>query len=175
MKWLANFHVTFLTQKPEGLWEIGTYWNLDTRPDEFDKIEPQELKAKAHLIDNLLNQCRFQTIVHGDAKLTNFCFSKNGKNIAAVDFQYVGGGCGMKDVAYFLGSCLSSSECESYEKELLGYYFSEMEKHLIQISSTLLSKNWKGNGGSYILLPVLILRAFYWVGCLHIKKLIATI
>ena len=127
LKWLANFHTTFLMHKPIGLWEIGTYWHLETRPDEFKKIENQELKAKAHLIDQKLNQCKFQTIVHGDAKLANFCFSENGKQIAAVDFQYVGGGCGMKDVAYFLGSCLSGSECEQYEIELLDFYFFELE------------------------------------------------
>ena len=34
----------------------------------------------------------------------------------------------MKDVAYFLGSCLSSSECEFYETELLEFYFSELQK-----------------------------------------------
>lgn len=128
LKWLANFHVTFLNQKPSGLWEFGTYWHLETRPDEFEKINHQELKSKAHLIDQLLNQCKYQTIVHGDAKLANFCFSEDGKNVAALDFQYVGGGCGMKDVAYFLGSCLSSSECELYEKELLDFYFSELQK-----------------------------------------------
>ena len=128
LKWLANFHVTFLGQQPDGLWEVGSYWHLETRPDEFEKIEHQELKSKAHAIDELLNQCSYQTIIHGDAKLANFCFSENGEQIAAVDFQYVGGGCGMKDVAYFLGSCLSSAECENYEKELLDFYFSELQK-----------------------------------------------
>jgi hypothetical protein len=130
LKWLANFHVTFLNHSPSGLWEIGTYWHLETRPDEFKKIEQQELKSKAHLIDQLLNKCHYQTIVHGDAKLANFCFSENGKQVAAVDFQYVGGGCGMKDVAYFLGSCLSSSECELHQNELLDFYFSEIKKAL---------------------------------------------
>ena len=76
----------------------------------------------------MLNQCKYKTIVHGDAKLANFCFSEKGKHVAAVDFQYVGGGCGMKDVTYFLGSCLSSSECELYENELLDFYFSELEQ-----------------------------------------------
>jgi hypothetical protein len=127
LKWLANFHATFLSRKPVGLWEVGTYWHLDTRPDEFEKIEHQELKSKAHQIDEMLNQCIYQTIVHGDAKLANFCFSLNGEHVVAVDFQYVGGGCGMKDVAYFLGSCLSGPDCELYQDELLGYYFSELE------------------------------------------------
>jgi len=129
LKWLANFHNTFLCSDPIGLWEVGTYWNLGTRPDEFEKIEHQELKAKAHLIDMTLNQSKYQTIVHGDAKLANFCFSEDGDNIAAVDFQYVGGGCGMKDIQYFLGSCLTSHECELYEGQLLDFYFLELERH----------------------------------------------
>ncbi len=124
LHWLAHFHATFLNEKPTGLWEIGTYWHLDTRPDELEEMEHQVLKSKAHLIDNLLNQCKYQTIVHGDAKLANFCFAKDGKAVAAVDFQYVGGGCGMKDLAYFLGSCLSSAALASLETELLDYYFS---------------------------------------------------
>lgn len=130
LKWLANFHATFLNHKPTGLWEVGTYWHLKTRPDEFEKIEHQELKSKAHIIDNALNQCRYQTIVHGDAKLANFCFAENDRSIAAVDFQYVGGGCGMKDVAYFFGSCLTSDECARHERELLDFYFLELGKAL---------------------------------------------
>lgn len=127
LRWLANFHITFLNHLPTGLWETGTYWHLKTRPDEFKKIEHQELKSKAHLIDELLNQCKYQTIVHGDAKLANFCFAEDGKSVAAVDFQYVGGGCGIKDVAYFLGSCFSGTECELYQGELLDFYFAQLK------------------------------------------------
>jgi hypothetical protein len=141
LKWLANFHATFLNHKPKGLWEVGTYWHLKTRPDELDNMEHPELKSKAHLIDELLNECKYQTIVHGDAKLANFCFSKNGDKVAAVDFQYVGGGCGMKDVAYFLGSCLNSFELELYEKQLLDFYFSEFK---IALESVAVNVNFKG-------------------------------
>ena len=127
LKWLANFHANFLLQAPTGLWDIGTYWHLDTRPDELEEMNHPLLKSKASSIDNVLNNAKFQTIVHGDAKLANFCFSKDGKEISAVDFQYVGGGCGMKDVTYFLGSCISGEECELYEDELLKHYFKELE------------------------------------------------
>ncbi|SHI33302.1 oxidoreductase family protein [Aquimarina spongiae] len=147
LQWLANFHITFLNKAPKGLWEIGTYWHLQTRPDEFEKIEHQELKSKAHRIDELLNQCQYQTIVHGDAKLANFCFSENGKKVAAVDFQYVGGGCGIKDIAYFLGSCLSSSECEFYQDELLDFYFSVLktsfETHDFGFDFSSLEREWR--------------------------------
>ena len=147
LKWLANFHVNFLSQKPTGLWKIGTYWNLETRPDELEEMKHQELKVKAHLVDELLNTCKFQTIVHGDAKLANFCFSENGKQVAAVDFQYVGGGCGMKDVAYFFSYCLSGSELEIYGDELLDFYFSELQKAFKISTSTLdfkeLEQEWR--------------------------------
>ena len=84
LTWLANFHANFLGQLPEGLWPIGTYWHLDTRPDELKLLTNRELKQKARLIDDRLNACRFQAIVHGDAKLANFCFSRDGKQVAAV-------------------------------------------------------------------------------------------
>jgi len=121
--WLANFHATFLGQPPTGLWPVGTYWHLDTRPDELEALNDPTLKAMAAKIDEVLRSARHQTFVHGDAKLANFCFADEGGQVAAVDFQYVGGGCGMKDVAYFIGSCLYEDECEAYESELLEFYF----------------------------------------------------
>lgn len=83
------------------LWKQGTYWHLSTRPEELAKMLDSPLKQHASHIDEKLDECSFKTIVHGDAKLANFCFTKSGTKSAAVDFQYVGGGCGMKDVAYF--------------------------------------------------------------------------
>jgi hypothetical protein len=127
LSWLANFHATFMEERPNGLWETGTYWHLETRPDELIALDDLELKSVAGLIDDKLKQAKYQTFVHGDAKLANFCFSPDGNEVAAVDFQYVGGGCGMKDVAYFIGSCLYENECKSMEKKLLDIYFSELK------------------------------------------------
>lgn len=121
--WLANFHATFMEQIPEGLWPVGTYWHLDTRPDELAALDDVPLQQAAGKIDQLLRMARYQTFVHGDAKLANFCFSASDDGVAAVDFQYVGGGCGMKDVAYFIGSCLREDDCERYVPELLDAYF----------------------------------------------------
>ena len=44
--------------------------------------------------------------VHGDAKVDNFCVGTGA--VAAVDFQYVGGGVGVQDVVYLLASCLDA-------------------------------------------------------------------
>jgi len=145
--WLANFHATFLNVKPEGLWKTGTYWHLETRPEELEAMDDRPLKEAAKNIDEALKDSPFQTLVHGDAKLANFCFSEDGKKVAAVDFQYVGGGCGMKDVAYFIGSCMSENDCERYENKILDYYFEKLraaiESKNIEVDTEALEKNWR--------------------------------
>jgi hypothetical protein len=148
INWLAHFHATFLNIEPEGLWGIGTYWHLDTRADEFKAMERGPLKNAASEIDDALNSTQFKTLVHGDAKVANFCFSENNKQVAAVDFQYVGGGCGMKDVVYLLGSCLTEMECKLHENELLDFYFHELRAALSKEINTktinALEKEWRG-------------------------------
>ena len=126
LSWLAHFHGRFMEVAPRGLWPVGTYWHLDTRPDEWERMENIPLKQAAKGIDERLKNARYQTIVHGDAKLANFCFSETGA-VAAVDFQYVGRGCGMKDVAYFISSCFDEEACEEYEEMLLNHYFQQLE------------------------------------------------
>ena len=145
--WLANFHATFMGERPEGLWETGTYWHLDTRPDELAALDDGPLKTAAATIDRQLADSPFQTFVHGDAKLANFCFSEDGRRAAAVDFQYVGGGCGMKDVAYFISSCLHEDESEAMEAELLDMYFGLLADALDRVGNTLdvaaLERDWR--------------------------------
>ena len=132
LRWLAEFHATFLGDDPDGLWPVGTYWHLATRADELEALDDLELKSAASEIDRRLSSARFQTLVHGDAKLANFCFpsAPGSGSVAAVDFQYVGGGCGMKDVAYFVGSCLDERSCEEREAEILDCYFEALERAL---------------------------------------------
>uniref|UniRef100_A0A1A8MVZ9 CHK kinase-like domain-containing protein n=1 Tax=Nothobranchius pienaari TaxID=704102 RepID=A0A1A8MVZ9_9TELE len=144
LSWLAHFHALFLDVVPDGLWPIGTYWHLETRPDELEAMDDAELKAAAVHIDRILNECHFKTIVHGDAKLANFCFSKSGLEVAAVDFQYVGGGCGMKDVVYFLGSCMEERECEKRVPALLDHYFTELKLFINKdVNFDALEKEWR--------------------------------
>lgn len=148
LSWLANFHATFIEKKPEGLWEVGTYWHLDTRPDELQALDDAALKNAAGWIDRKLRNTQFQSFVHGDAKLANFCFSDNGNAVAAVDFQYVGGGCGMKDVAYFIGSCLYEEDCQRMETPLLDFYFQALKQALASkrknIDAAALETEWRG-------------------------------
>ncbi|MBT4665429.1 MAG: phosphotransferase [Opitutae bacterium] len=147
VRWLAAFHAEHLGLASEGLWESGTYWHLETRPDELEKLDDLPLKKAASAIDAKLKASAFQTLVHGDAKLANFCFSSDGSEVAAVDFQYVGGGCGMKDLAYFVGSCFRDEEAERRESEVLDFYFRELEVFVewtgIKIRSPDLEADWR--------------------------------
>ena len=128
LEWLADFHASFFGVSPEGLWPVGTYWHLDTRPDELATMTDGPLKSAAAAIDARLSAARHQTFVHGDAKVANFCFGASG--VAALDFQYVGGGCGMKDVAYFLGSCLDDRALRREAPRLVEHYFRRLTAHL---------------------------------------------
>jgi hypothetical protein len=130
LEWLAAFHARFLGVAPDQLWKVGTYWHLATRPDELARLGAGELRRIAPRVDQRLNAARFRSLVHGDAKLENFCFASSGRAVAAVDFQYVGGGAGVKDVAYFLSSCLSPAECEQQVPGYLDVYFSALRTAL---------------------------------------------
>jgi len=141
LNWLAKFHAAYLGKTPKGLWEVGTYWHLETRPQELNSLKDQRLKRAAPLIDQKLNSCTYQTFVHGDAKLANFCFSGDGR-VAGLDFQYVGGGCGMKDVAYFIGSCLNEDDCERLETKILDTYFERLHRELGERDDAL-EREWR--------------------------------
>lgn len=146
LSWLAHFHARFLGVAPAGLWTTGTYWHLETRPDELIVLreEDNKLHAAAEAVDRMLRETRFQTLVHGDAKLANFCFSDDSNAVAAVDFQYVGGGCGMKDVAYFIGSCLSEADCDRLEAPLLDQYFETLRSALpTSVDFVALETEWR--------------------------------
>ena len=144
LHWLAHFHAQFLHSDGEGLWSEGTYWHLATRPEELARIEGTELHRFASLLDARLRCGAYPTLVHGDAKLANFLFSADHERVAAVDFQYVGRGAAMKDVAYFVGSCLSGGECERQEERLLDVYFSALQTCLPdEIHGDSLEAEWR--------------------------------
>ncbi|REG79343.1 phosphotransferase [Marinomonas pollencensis] len=141
LNWLAYFHGSFLhpvgqqslpeSDWPQGLWPTGTYWHLATRQDEWRAMEDGLLKQKANAISECLLKSNYRTLVHGDAKVANFCFSEDGRQVAAVDFQYVGMGIGVQDVAYFLGSALSEEDLNTALPYLLEHYFAELAQAIV--------------------------------------------
>lgn len=129
LDWLAAFHATFLGTPPEGLWEVGSYWHLDTRPDELAAMGNGPLKDAASALDERLRRARHQTLVHGDAKLANFCFAAD-HAVAAVDFQYVGGGVGVRDVAYLIGGARREPALSREAERWHDHYFAALRRAL---------------------------------------------
>ncbi len=130
LSWLAYFHARYIGCRNEHLWQTGTYWHLATRPDELEVLLDRDLKQSAGIIDHTLRHAKYQTIVHGDAKLANFCFDQTESAVAAVDFQYVGHGCAMKDVALFMSSAVEPEACSEMETWVLDTYFAELAQAL---------------------------------------------
>jgi hypothetical protein len=133
LSWLAHFHARFFAIDTSTLWPIGSYWHLATRQAEYQIMPTGALKQSATIIADKLEGAHFRTLIHGDAKLANFCFSTN-DDVAAVDFQYVGRGVGVKDVMYFLGSCLSDTLLWEKHNEYVDYYFEVLKNVLLQPS-----------------------------------------
>ena len=141
MCWLANLHSEYWGSERAnaavalGLQEQGTYWYLETRPDELAAMPSKgwegELKQVASRIDTYLKRedC-FPTILHGDAKLANMLFTQDEEMnwIPLVyDFQYAGkGSCG-KDLAKFLTCGTANIEDEEL---LLQIYHTHLIQHL---------------------------------------------
>lgn len=153
LRWLAHFHAKFLNVSKveigKQLWPIGTYWHLATRMQEFNLMPDSELKSLANKIDKLLNNCKYMTVVHGDAKVANFCFSADFKHVAAVDFQYVGCGIGVKDVIYLLGSCLSEIQLMHNFESLMNVYFDYLQQAITfyqpEIDPIAVCDEWKNH------------------------------
>ncbi|UUM33158.1 phosphotransferase [Vibrio japonicus] len=133
LRWLAYFHAQHIQNSGDGLWQSGTYWHIETRPDELEALTDQPLKAMAEKVDHALKCVPYQTLVHGDAKLANFCFTSDGLRAAAVDFQYVGKGCAMKDVALFMSSAVKPAHCQKMENWILDEYFKHLNSALTNI------------------------------------------
>jgi Ser/Thr protein kinase RdoA (MazF antagonist) len=130
---ICIFHAKHLGCEETNLWERGTYWHFGTRPDEWEAMPDSDLKQKASAIDEALKHAPVPTLIHGDAKLANFCFSEDNTQVAAVDFQYVGHGCAMKDVMLFISSRVPVDQAKDFEELLLDYYFSQFEEAIFFI------------------------------------------
>jgi phosphotransferase family enzyme len=131
LRWLASFHARFLGSPPPGLWEQGSYWHYETRLTEWKRMPSGPFKKHASSLDRCLKATRFKTLVHGDPKPPNFCWNEKGE-AAAVDFQYVGNGCGIRDVALFLHRGLGRERCRAEEVDWLDRYFRFLQEALDQ-------------------------------------------
>ena len=118
--WLARFHACGLGEGWESLyqlWPEGCYWGLDARRDEWHRLLDSDkhkgedetflagqlyhaAPALASRLRSAQGFARGWTCVHGDFKAANLLLSDT--ECAALDFQYVGGGFGVRDLAAFV-------------------------------------------------------------------------
>ena len=142
LSWLARLHSMYWGSTladvavARGLQPQGSYWYLDTRPDEHDQMPRRgwegRLRLAAKALDERLKASPFQSIVHGDMKSANIMLASSGTGTGGsmlpqpqiYDFQYCGKAACGKDLAYFL-TC--GSDCDaSDEEQLLAHYHANL-------------------------------------------------
>lgn len=136
LRWLATLHAATWGPMADkavdefGLQPQGTYWYLETRPDEHASIRSKgwegRLKRAAKAIDERLKRDPMQCCVHGDAKRANMLFRYSTQDPLVVemyDFQYCGKAPPTKDLAYFLCVAADDDNASSYYLE---YYHGQL-------------------------------------------------
>ncbi|MCY4081622.1 MAG: phosphotransferase [Caldilineaceae bacterium] len=63
-----------------------------------------------------------KSVVHGDYRADNMLFGGGREELAVIDWQGFGTGCGMYDVAFFLGTSVSSDLRRRIERDVLDEY-----------------------------------------------------
>jgi len=99
LSWLSTLHAATWGSKADEyvnqklVQPIGSYWHLDTRPNEHNAISNRgwegRLKLAARAIDERLKRDNMQCCIHGDAKEANMLFDGKG-GVSMYDLQYCG-------------------------------------------------------------------------------------
>ncbi|KAI0139086.1 phosphotransferase enzyme family protein [Hypoxylon sp. NC0597] len=138
------------------LWLNGGYTYLATRRKEYASLAKDEDsewpavlcspaspdgQSISEMVADFLTPCgrNYETLIHGDVKSENLFTTKSGDKVAFFDFQYVGLGLGVCDLAKLFTcsvplSLLTDDEedipnellMEKGEKKLLEYYYSRL-------------------------------------------------
>ncbi|PUU78067.1 kinase-like domain-containing protein, partial [Tuber borchii] len=144
----------------EGVWAQGGYWYLATRSEEYASLEDSQEEEYAWLTpyalpvaEKLKTETLGRTLLHGDVKGANILFSKTVPRddaqqevkCALYDFQYIGSGLGVVDLAYFLGTTVDERDLRGSEKEegLLRLYFEEVESVLKERGMVMGGYTWE--------------------------------
>jgi hypothetical protein len=146
--WLARFHAFGWHNNLEHRYSLqpeGGYWYIQTRLEELKMMRKEwvRLQIAAPAIAALCNgKHTGWTLVHGDFKAENLMFSKATESeparCAAVDFQYVGGGYGAKDLVMLVvcGGNMGIDDLEhgkELEAKVLTCYFRYLELELKRV------------------------------------------
>jgi aminoglycoside/choline kinase family phosphotransferase len=105
----------------------------DARLDEELRTMVLALKDRLALFSEYVTP--FPCVTHGDFRTDNLLIDACGGAVAlaVVDWQTVGVGSPLLDVAYFLTTSLSPEDCAGHEFELLDYYLTKMRGYGVEI------------------------------------------
>jgi hypothetical protein len=94
-------------------------------------------------------------VTHGDFRTDNLLFDAKGGEVplCVVDWQTIGVGSQMLDVAYFLTTSLTTDERERHEDELLDYYLEQLSTHGVELPRDVARSEF----ARYTLQPVVML------------------
>lgn len=148
LTWLATLHAAHWGHEAAdavvaraGLQACGSYWYLDTRPDEHAQMANHgwegRLKRAARAIDARLQRddASWQCLIHGDAKDANILLSKHPETgvtvVTLCDFQYCGKGSPAKDLAYlFCTTSIVQIRTRQQERAALEFYWQQLTQRL---------------------------------------------
>ena len=104
-----------------------------------DRLDQDILQMGTQLVANIDAYLDWkgtaQAIVHGDFRLDNLLFSANG-NVCVVDWQTVGIGCPLADLAYFIGTSIADPQIrKAREKELFAHYLDRIAGTGVEINA----------------------------------------
>jgi hypothetical protein len=85
--------------------------------------DPTTLRAVAQVIGAWqLTRLEPSSVVHGDYRLDNLLFHPDRPEVVAVDWQSVAVGPPLRDVAYFLGTSITTDDRRAHEREIVREY-----------------------------------------------------
>jgi len=92
-------------------------------------------------------------VTHGDFRTDNLLVELDGEHIAVVDWQTIGVGSPMLDVAYFLSTSLGPDDCARHDEELLAYYVERLARFGVVYDWSLARREY----ARYTLQPIVML------------------
>ena len=119
----------FSTTKPNLLAQIFYLLALPLAFEHFDDLFTTDRRRQAEAFGVTIG-AHFnavakgpKTIIHGDYRTDNMLFGGTGENdLAVIDWQCCGIGCGMYDVAYFLATSVSTDDRHRIERDVVAEY-----------------------------------------------------
>ena len=130
--------------------------------DRYDERLDDDVRAMVTTLrDRLAQFSNYVTpnpcVTHGDFRTDNLLIDAcdGAVPLAVVDWQTIGVGSPLLDVAYFLTTSLSPDDCARHETELLDYYLDAMSEQQVRISRAVAHHEF----ARYTLQPIVMLVA----------------